>query len=120
MGLAKNILTYTARKALLENTALQKKFFTQGVYVVSFDPEMMYVECHQCGKPVIWAKGQTTALVEAAGIDLNTLDERCLVLSEGCPLCTPEAGGEYPVSIVRMAGLSPDEAVQMMHPGGNA
>ncbi|NDV18231.1 hypothetical protein GO013_02205 [Pseudodesulfovibrio sp. JC047] len=54
-----------------------------------FDPEMIYVECHRCGQPVLWQAGMTTHLLNLAGIDVSTLDERCVILSEGCPACMP-------------------------------
>lgn len=54
-----------------------------------FDPELLYVECHQCGQPVLWRRGLTTQLLKMANIDPSTLDERCVIMSEGCPHCTP-------------------------------
>ncbi|CCH49644.1 hypothetical protein [Pseudodesulfovibrio piezophilus] len=54
-----------------------------------FDPEMLYVECNQCGQPVLWENGLTTKLLAMAQIDAASLDERCLILSEGCPGCHP-------------------------------
>ena len=32
----------------------------------------------------------TTQLLKLANIDLSTLDERCVILSEGCPNCVPD------------------------------
>ncbi len=55
-----------------------------------FDPELLYVECHNCGQPVLWKRGMTTKLLKMVKIDPSTLDERCLILSEGCPGCKPE------------------------------
>jgi len=54
-----------------------------------FDPETLYVECHRCGQPVLWRSGMTTRLLKLAGINPSTLDERCVILSEGCPACMP-------------------------------
>lgn len=54
-----------------------------------FDPELLYVECHKCGQPVLWKHGMTTKLLQAAKIDPSSLDERCVILAEGCPSCTP-------------------------------
>ena len=31
----------------------------------------------------------TTRILRGAGIDLASLDERCMIVSEGCPHCTP-------------------------------
>lgn len=32
----------------------------------------------------------TTQLLKLANIDPSTLDERCVILSEGCPNCVPD------------------------------
>ncbi|MDR0827509.1 MAG: hypothetical protein LBN33_06490 [Desulfovibrio sp.] len=85
-----------------------------------YDPEMLYVECHLCGNPVLWEKGRTTVLLLAAGVDTSTLDERCMILSEGCPSCSPNEQDGYTLAVVRIAGLTPEEAAHMSRPGGNA
>tara|TARA_B100000683_G_scaffold271704_1_gene313368 strand:- start:1368 stop:1655 length:288 start_codon:yes stop_codon:yes gene_type:complete len=60
-----------------------------GFMTRTFDPEMLYVECSQCGLPVIWKNGMTTKLLKMAEIDPASLDERCVIMSEGCPSCRP-------------------------------
>ncbi|MEF2230872.1 MAG: hypothetical protein V3571_08085 [Pseudodesulfovibrio sp.] len=55
----------------------------------NFDPELLYVECSQCGQPVLWRHGLTSKLLNMAGIDPSTLDERCVIMSDGCPGCKP-------------------------------
>ena len=55
----------------------------------TFDPELLYVECSQCGQPILWKHGLTTKLLKMAEIDPSTLDERCVLMSEGCPACHP-------------------------------
>lgn len=87
---------------------------------VCYDPELLYVECHVCGKPVLWEHGKTTELLLAAGVDLSGLDERCLIVSEGCPACSPLSREGYTLAVVRIAGLTPEEAVHMSRPGGTA
>lgn len=87
---------------------------------LSYDPELLYVECHLCGKPVLWEKGKTTELLLAAGVDLTKLDERCMIVAAGCPVCTPLAEEGYTLAVVRIAGLTPEEAVYMTRPGGVA
>ncbi|MDR3175742.1 MAG: hypothetical protein LBU06_04340 [Desulfovibrio sp.] len=87
---------------------------------LGYDPEMLYVECHVCGKPVLWEVGRTTALLLAAGVDAGKLDERCMILSEGCPACSPDERDGYTLAVVRIAGLTPEEAAYMSLPGGNA
>lgn len=54
-----------------------------------FDPELLYVECAKCGLPVLWSPGDTTRILAWAGIDAGTLDEKCMIVSEGCPSCEP-------------------------------
>ena len=86
----------------------------------SYDPELLYVECQVCGKPVLWEKGRTTELLLAAGVDVHNLDERCLIVSEGCPSCSPFVKEGYTLAVVRIAGLTPEEAAHMSRPGGSA
>ncbi len=86
----------------------------------SFDPELLYVECHNCGKPVLWEQGKTTALLAAAGVDLRSLDERCMIVSEGCPSCRPLEQEGFTLAVVRIAGLTPEEAIHMTKPAGTA
>lgn len=54
-----------------------------------FDPELLYVECAKCGKPVLWSPGDTSRVLAWAGIDPAGLDEKCMIVSEGCPGCQP-------------------------------
>ena len=54
-----------------------------------FDPELLYVECAKCGQPVLWSPGDTTRILAWAGIDAGNLDEKCMIVSEGCPGCQP-------------------------------
>jgi hypothetical protein len=54
-----------------------------------FDPELLYVECAKCGQPVLWSPGDTTRILAWAGIDVGSLDEKCMIVSEGCPACQP-------------------------------
>lgn len=85
-----------------------------------YDPEMLYVECQICGKPVLWENGKTTELLVAAGVDVTRLDERCMIVSEGCPACSPGTAEGYTLAVVRLAGLTPEEAAHMSRPGGTA
>ena len=85
-----------------------------------YDPELLYVECQVCGKPVLWEKGRTTELLLAAGVNISNLDERCLIVSEGCPACSPFEKEGYTLAVVRIAGLTPEEAAHMSRPGGSA
>ena len=68
-------------------------FLPTDVYTITmsrtFDPELLYVECTKCGQPVLWKHGLTAKLLKMAKIDPSTLDERCVITSDGCPGCTP-------------------------------
>lgn len=57
--------------------------------ISSFDPELLYVECSKCGQPVLWSPGDTTRILTWAGIDVDALDEKCMIVSDGCPVCQP-------------------------------
>ncbi|MDR1359385.1 MAG: hypothetical protein LBJ82_00240 [Deltaproteobacteria bacterium] len=88
--------------------------------LASYDPELLYVECRACGKPVLWESGKTTELLLAAGVDISRLDERCLILSEGCPACRPQEERGFTLAVLRIADLTVEEAVYMDRPAGNA
>jgi hypothetical protein len=64
--------------------------------------------------------GKTTELLLSAGVDVSKLDERCLILSEGCPSCSPGNHSGFTLAVVRIAGLTPEEAAYMTHRAGNA
>ncbi|WP_245590080.1 hypothetical protein [Desulfonatronum lacustre] len=66
-----------------------------------FDPELMFVECHRCGRPLVWNQGEASQIIEQSGIDTKKLDAQCLILAEGCPQCAPGEGG-YMVRVVRL------------------
>lgn len=71
-----------------------------------FDPELLYVECAKCGQPVLWNSGDTTRILAWAGIDAGTLDEKCMIVSEGCPACQP-GKNSFSTQVVRLR-KSPD------------
>ena len=66
-----------------------------------FDPELLYVECAKCGQPVLWSPGDTTRILAWAGIDATTLDEKCMIVSEGCPTCEP-GKSSFSTQVVRL------------------
>ena len=67
----------------------------------SFDPELLYVECARCGKPVLWSPGDTTNILAWAGIDSGALDEKCMIVSDGCPTCLP-GQSSFSTQVVRL------------------
>ena len=69
-----------------------------------FDPEMLYVECEKCGSPVIWSEGRAARMLQEAGIDPLELDNSCILLTDGCPVCGIR--DEYAVRIFR-SGIRP-------------
>jgi hypothetical protein len=66
-----------------------------------FDLELLYVECSRCGQPVLWNPGDTTKVLTWAGVDTRGLDEKCMIVSEGCPLCRP-GQNSFSTQIVRL------------------
>jgi hypothetical protein len=66
-----------------------------------FDPELLYVECARCGQPVLWSPGDTTNILAWAGIDSGTLDEKCMLVSDGCPSCMP-GQSSFSTQVVRL------------------
>lgn len=67
-----------------------------------YDPELLYVECGRCGAPVMWEKGKATRILGLAGIDPLELDASCLLVTDGCPMCSGH--GQYTVQIFRVSG----------------
>lgn len=85
----------------------------------SYDPEMLYVECKQCGRPILWEPGRTTSLLLQHHISPASVDESCLILSDGCRECHPEMDG-FQLSIVRLSDLPLPALLLMQNPVGNA
>lgn len=56
-----------------------------------YDPELLLVECSECGRPVLWGEGKTTDELARAGISREALGSHCLLMTDGCPRCHPEA-----------------------------
>ncbi len=56
----------------------------------NYDPELLYVECRSCGRPVVWEPGKTTLLLQQAEVSLQNLDSSCLLLADNCPTCRPD------------------------------
>ncbi|MDR2504023.1 MAG: hypothetical protein LBD82_06565 [Deltaproteobacteria bacterium] len=85
----------------------------------TYDPELLYVECRFCGRPILWAPGRTTHLLVQSDINPLTLDEHCLILSEGCRECMPESEG-FHMSIVRLAKAPLAAMLMLRSPAGHA
>lgn len=68
----------------------------------TFDPELLYIECSQCGRALNWERGETSAFVNKAGISLSVLDSSYMIYSVGCPACTPDQLG-YFTKLVQVA-----------------
>lgn len=57
--------------------------------LTGFDLDLLYVECKHCGRPVVWNKGRTMEILEGVNLAEVALDSSCLILTHGCPRCTP-------------------------------
>lgn len=84
-----------------------------------YDPELIYVECRACGRPVLWESGRTTALLTQSNINTLSVDEHCLILADGCRECSP-ASDSYHLSIVRLSNVSLNSFLLMQKPKGHA
>ena len=69
-----------------------------------FDPEMLYVECSLCGRPVFWGEGMSTLAVAGAGIAPSTIDSRCMILTNGCEYCKPHDQHDHVVVRLSSSG----------------
>ena len=67
-----------------------------------YDPELLYVECARCGSPVMWEQGKSTHILNLAGIDPLELDSSCMLVTDGCPMCSGK--DQYSVQIFRVSG----------------
>ena len=90
-----------------------------GAPASDYDLELLYVECRLCGKPVLWEHGRMQAIIKASGMDASLLDESCLILSEGCPMCKPEHSG-FQLHMVRLTSFSPQDMLLMGEAKGSA
>ena len=71
------------------------------------DPELLFVECGSCGSPVLWEPGKATQLLTEAGIDPLELDTSCILVTDGCPMCTHQRK-QYTVQIFKICS-KPEE-----------
>lgn len=92
---------------------------TEGDANKSYDPELLYVECKFCGRPILWEPGHTTTLLRQSNINPLSVDEHCLILSDGCRECMPDSQG-FHLSIIRLATLPVTAMLLMQKPAGNA
>ena len=120
MTFPENLFAFAGLKVLKPSGTLKISSKHFSALKKGYDPEMIYVECQKCGRPVVWAEGKTTAIITEAGIDIRQLDERCMIISDGCPTCASKTTGGFGLSIVRLAGLTPEEALLMEQNSGNA
>lgn len=84
-----------------------------------YDPELIYVECRVCGRPVIWEPGRTTNLLADSNISPQSVDEHCLILSDGCRECNPGSDG-FSLSMVRLSNFSLSSLMLMQKTKGHA
>ncbi|MFW5490347.1 MAG: hypothetical protein ACNI3A_18300 [Desulfovibrio sp.] len=67
----------------------------------NFDPELVYVECGECGEPIMWAPGTSTKVLCKAGLSRFEYDSSCMILSNGCPNCKPNTHN-FSTQVVRL------------------
>jgi endogenous inhibitor of DNA gyrase (YacG/DUF329 family) len=72
-----------------------------------YDPELLYVECGNCGAPVMWGEGRATRILAQAGIDPLELDSSCLLVTDACPMCSNRT--HYSVQIFRVSNGNPPQ-----------
>ncbi len=85
----------------------------------NYDPELLYVECRICGRPVVWEPGKTTILLQQAEINLQNLDSSCLLLADNCPTCRPELLA-VKLQVVRLSITNDEDLEQLEIFQGNA
>ncbi|MFW5734334.1 MAG: hypothetical protein ACOCWR_04660 [Oceanidesulfovibrio sp.] len=73
-----------------------------------FDPELLYVECLRCGRPVLWRPARTRSLIEASGLLPEELDHSFLIGTNGCPVCSPELGS-FTTMLVRVESFGKEK-----------
>lgn len=85
----------------------------------AYDTDLLYVECRFCGKPLLWEAGKTRLLVRASGIDETCLDAECMIISDGCPNCSPGAS-LFHMHVVRLTPLAPQDLLLLGDHKGSA
>lgn len=89
----------------------------EGSGLSRFDPELLYVECRLCGRPVFWGSGASTLAVAGLGIAPSSLDSRCMILTNGCAHCRPKAHHDH--ILIRISESGEYDRL-MDDPAGNA
>ncbi|MDR1777482.1 MAG: hypothetical protein LBR31_06615 [Desulfovibrio sp.] len=84
-----------------EKTIYGKNPLPSGPAPRGYDPELLYVECGNCGAPVMWGEGRATRILAQAGIDPLELDSSCLLVTDACPICSDRT--HYSVQIFRIS-----------------
>jgi hypothetical protein len=75
-----------------------------------YDPEMLYIECTNCGRPIIWDEGEATDFVAWSGYPAWAIDSSCCILTSSCPACAPNKGG-YSSWLAKAAEMPEPEEV---------
>lgn len=87
--------------------------------VLGFDPELLYVQCAHCSRPVMWTQGKLTQIVRDAGVSRAQLDATHFMFTEGCPQCNPEQT-EFRIRLIRMDRMPPENPLSNDPRAGNA
>ncbi|AGW12586.1 hypothetical protein [Megalodesulfovibrio gigas] len=57
---------------------------------LAFDLSLLYAECGECGRPLVWPVNVTRLVLKHAGVAPESLDYSHLLRSNGCAVCSPE------------------------------
>lgn len=71
--------------------------------IEGFDPALLYAECGQCGRPLVWPLRATTLILKKAGVDPVTLDYTHMLRASGCGECS-EHPDDITITLVRLVG----------------
>lgn len=83
------------------------------------DPDLLYVECRQCGNPVLWGQGRTAKILKQAGIPSGQLSARHLLVTDGCPSCSPDQV-HYETHVIELPEVFDPEMLALRNAAGTA
>ena len=84
-----------------------------------YDPELMFVECARCGRPVMWEQGRATVVLHGVGVQTSDLDDHCMIVTDGCSHCRP-AEDDYRMKVIRISEIVHRDLLRDGEAVGNA
>lgn len=85
---------------MIKNLQLNYNTMFNNLPKVGFDPELIFVECGNCGNPILWEDGKSTQVLLGAGVDPLEIDAHCILITNACPRCSK--GKYFSVQIARV------------------